>query len=305
MTKRLSVSDTFRRTTLATLFTLSALAAGAAHAGGHYVAGVEGIQAASVPPPGTYYLGYLVDYRSDSVRAPGGSTELPGDNRIQVRALANRFAWISTNKVLGADYGVELIVPVLRTKLDLGAVPLADSRSGIGDVYLGPLVLGWHGANWDAVAAAGLWLDSASTAHPASPGKGYKSTMLTAGGTYYVDEARSLSGSVLMRYEINGKTDTGFRPGRQISVEWGFGKGVGPVTLGVVGYHQQQVGNDSGPGASSDKSSRSAVGVEVFYPILSAGLFLKGAYYKEYHAEAGTGAEPKGGLLRFTLVKAF
>lgn len=277
----------------------------AAHAGGHYVAGVEGLQASSVPPPGLYYLGYLVNYETDSVRAPGGSSNLPGDNSIKVTALANRLVWIGNNKVLGADYGAEVIVPVIRTRLNLGAVPLADSRSGMGDIYLGPLVLGWHGNNWDAVAAAGLWLDNGSTDHPASPGKGYKSTMLTGGGTYYFDAAKSLHGSALMRYEINGKTDTGFKPGSQITLEWGVGKNLGPVSIGVVGYDQRQVSNDSGTGASGNKSSRSAIGAEVVYPILSAGVFLKGAYYKEYHAKAGTGAEPKGSLLRLTLVKAF
>lgn len=42
------------------------------------------------------------------------------------------------------------------------------------------------------------------------------------------------------------------------------------------------------------------------YPILSAGVFLKGAYYKEVNVKAGSGgAEPKGSMVRFTLVKAF
>ena len=44
------------------LVMLTALACHTAQAGGHYVPGVEGIQAASVPPPGDYYLGYMVHY---------------------------------------------------------------------------------------------------------------------------------------------------------------------------------------------------------------------------------------------------
>jgi hypothetical protein len=50
---------------------------------------------------------------------------------------------------------VEAIVPVMRTSLTINAAGISDSRSGVGDVYLGPLVLGWHGPQWDAVAAAG------------------------------------------------------------------------------------------------------------------------------------------------------
>lgn len=276
----------------------------AAQAEGHYVPGVEGIQGASVPPPGLYYLGYLVHYDIDSFRAPGSSSNLPGSNSGKVTALANRFVWMTGHKVLGADYGVEAIVPVLRTSLDIGAAGISDRHTGVGDVYVGPLVLGWHGAQWDAVAAAGLWLDNASTRHPASAGKGFKSTMLTGGLTYYFDSAKSISGSALMRFERHGKTDGGFRHGNQLTLEWGLGKAFGPVQAGIVGYSQWQTGNDSGPGASADKSSRHALGAEVVYP-LAPGTALKGAVYKELRAEAGTGPQAKGTLLRLTLVKAF
>jgi hypothetical protein len=71
------------------------------------------------------------------------------------------------------------------------------------------------------------------------------------------------------------------------------------------GYSQWQTSKDSGPGANNQRSSRHAVGAEVVYPVPGAGLFLKGALYKEVSAEAGTNPQPKGSLLRFTLVKAF
>ena len=199
---------------------LLALAATGAQAAGHYVAGVEGSQAASVPPPGMYYLGYLVNYNIDDFRIPGTSDNLPGHNSGTVTALANRFVWITNYKLLGADYGMEAIVPVMRTSLTLNAAGISDSRTGVGDIYLGPLVLGWHGPQWDAVAAAGLWLDNGSTSDPASPGKGYKSTMLTGGLTYHFDAAKTLSASALARYEFNGKNDAGFRHGDQMTVEW-------------------------------------------------------------------------------------
>ncbi len=292
------------------LKTVLALAAGpgaslCAQAAGHYVPGVEGVQAASVPPPGVYYLGYLVDYKADRMRAPGSNENLPGDNSLHVTALANRLVWITHTKILGADYGVETIIPLQRTKLDLGVVPLHDTDFDLGDVYLGPVVLGWHGSNWDAVAAAGYWLDNGSTDSPASPGKGYGSTMLTAGGTYYFDAAKTWTGSVLARYEFNRTTSSGLRPGQTLSVEWGLGKALGPVVVGLVGYTQQQTSSDSGPGALDRKASRSAAGAELTYPIPAQGLFLKAAFFQEFSSRAATSAEPKGHLLRLSLVKAF
>ena len=275
--------------TVATLVSLPVLA------DGHYVPGVEGMQAASVPPPGMYYLGYLVNYHINDFRAPGSSSNLPGHNTGTVTALANRVVWVSNTKLLGADYGMETIIPVMRTSLTVNAA----------SIYVGPLVLGWHGPQWDAVAAAGIWLDNANSRHPASPGKGFKSTMLTGGATYYFDAAKTISGSALTRFERNGRNDAGMRPGNQITVEWGLGKNFGTVQAGLVGYSQWQVSDDSGTGASTHRSSRHAIGAEVVYPVTGAGVFLKGAAYKEVRAEAGTGAYPKGSLVRFTVVKAF
>lgn len=299
------MKKTIASAVVAALATLGTLTTTAVHADGHYVPGVEGMQAASVPPPGFYYLGYLVDYNIDSFRAPGSSDNLPGRNKGTVVALANRFVWMTSTKVLGADYGMEAIIPLQHTSLRINAAGVDDSRTELGDIYIGPLVLGWHGQQWDAVAAAGMWFDTANTNHPASAGKGFKSTMLTGGATYYFDAAKKISASGLMRFERNGKTDSGFRPGNQVTLEWGVGKSFANFQAGVVGYSQWQVSDDSGVGASGDRASRHAIGAEVVYPIPGAGVFLKGAVYKEVSAQAGTGALPKGNLLRFTLVKAF
>ena len=191
------------------LAALTALAGVGASAGGHYVPGVEGIQAASVPPPGMYYLGYLVNYSIDELRAPGSSNTVPLSNTGTVSALANRFVYITSTKVLGADYGMEAIVPVIRKSLNFNAPGISESSSGVGDIYLGPLVLGWHGGNWDAVAAAGMWFDTGNSDSISKPGNGYKSTMLTGGGTYYFDAAKKWTGSALVRYEMNSSNDAG------------------------------------------------------------------------------------------------
>ncbi|HSN79401.1 MAG TPA: transporter, partial [Rhodoferax sp.] len=239
-------------------------------------------------------------------RAPGSSDSLPLDNKGTVSALANRLVYITNTKLLGADYGMEAIVPVIRKSLTFNVANVSETNSGVGDIYLGPLVLGWHGGNWDAVAAAGLWFDNADSDSLSKPGNGYKSTMLTGGGTYYFDAAKSWTGSALVRYEMNSSKDNGFEPGDQVTMEWGFGKSLGAVQVGVVGYDQWQTSNDSGTGASGDRAERHAIGVELVYPLMKeAGVMLKAAYYDEYSAKGGTDPQPKGSTLRFTFVKAF
>lgn len=269
-------------------------------AAGHYVPGVEGIQAASVPPPGIYYLGYLINYNINEISGA------PGDNTGTVSVLANRGVWISSHKFLGADYGMEAIAPIQANSLTFNGIGYGGTSRGLGDIYLGPVVLGWHGSNWDGVFALGEWLDngSYSASIPSSVGLGYKSTMLTLGGTFYPDVKKEWSASILARFEKNGtQSQTGITPGNGLSVEWGIAKQIGGgKQLGLVGYYQDQTSNNSGPGASPLNPRKSAIGIQFDYPILDHGLFLKFAGYTEYSANGGA---VKGNLLRMTIVKAF
>lgn len=286
-----------------TALVLSVISVGA-HAEGHYVPGVEGIKVSTVPPAGNYYVAYGVNYDIKSLKAPGSSNKIPGSNKGKVNALANRFVHMSKTKILGADYGVEAIVPVISKDLTFNAAGYDKSKSGIGDVYVGPLVLGWHGEGWDAAAAAGVWLDNAKSDELASPGNGYRSTMLTGGGTRYLDPGKTTAVSGLMRYEMHDKNDKGFEPGDQASLEWGVSKQIkGGMDVGLVGYDQWQTTKDKGTGASNDKYSRHAVGLEGNYLAKSLGGFIKAAYYNEYDVQAGSGPAPAGNTFRLAFVK--
>ena len=277
-----------------------------AQAGGHYVPGIEGVKAASVPPAGNYYIGYAVNYDIDSLKAPGTSNDIPGSNTGSVTAIAHRFVHMTNKKVLGADYGFEAIVPMLNKDFSFSAAGYDNSKSGIGDVFVGPAILSWHGNMWDAAAAAGFWFDNANSDEMASPGNGYNSTMLTAGGTKYLTADKSVSASALMRYEVNGKADGGFEPGDQVSVEWGLGKKLNDVTeIGLVGYDQMQVTKDKGTGATDNKFSKHAIGLEGSYTVKSLGGMVKAAYYDEYNVKAGSSPAAAGQTFRINFVKPF
>ncbi|MCC4265990.1 transporter [Oceanimonas baumannii] len=281
---------------------LSALGNPSMAANGHYVPGVEGLKGSVVPPPGIYYRGYLVHYDIDALRDDQG-TKLPDSNTGSVSALVNRFIWMTDKKILNADYGMEAIIPLQRTSLDFGIAGIDSTERGVGDVFVSPLVLGWHGQQWDAVAAAGIWLDTGeySSTEPASIGKGFRTTMLTLGGTYYPDAAKSWSLSALSRYEIKSKQDeTGITPGDSWLVEWGVGKQLdNGLELGVIGYNSWQLENSKG--APAGKAEKHALGIEgsYFWPSLMLGL--NAAYLNEYEVHNG----PSGDMFRLTLTKVF
>lgn len=271
-------------------------------ANGHYVPGVEGLGGPAVPPPGVYYRGYLVHYNIDSVR-DGSGNKAPGSNNGKVTALANRFVWVTDQTFLGANYGMEVIVPLQDTSLKFKGIGVKSSDSGIGDVFVGPVVLGWHGQQWDAVFAAGHWFDIASfdATEPASIGKGYGTTMLTLGGTWHFDPQKSWSFSALSRYEIKTKQDdTKITPGDSWLVEWSLSHHLANgLDVGLAGYDAWQLERDKN--GSADKAEKHALGAEVGYFWPQLGLGLNGAYYHEYNNDAG----PEGDLFRIALTKAF
>ena len=158
-----------------------------AYADGHYVPGIEGVKAASVPPAGNYYIGYGVNYDINALKAPGTGTDIPGSNTGSVTAIAHRFVHMTNKKVLGADYGMEAIVPMVNKDFNFSAASYNNSKSGIADVYVGPVVLAWHGSMWDAAAAAGF----------TRLGNAPVTLSGAAGGS--ADRARDLAGTAVRR----------------------------------------------------------------------------------------------------------
>lgn len=275
---------------------------------GHYPPGIEGLSAAALPPAGIYYRGYLLHYDIDNLNDAAGDS-LPGRNSGGVTALTHRLIWITEQRFLGADYGMEVVIPMLDIELDLdiaGGQRFTDD--GIGDVFVGPVILGWHGQQWDATFAAGHWFDTGDfdATNPASVGKGYGTTMLTLGGMWHFDAARTWNVSALSRYEIKTEQDdTGITPGDSWLVEWGLGHRLANgLELGLVGYDAWQLEADDGA-ATGDKAERHAIGAEVGYFWPAAGVILKGAYYHEYDASGGgmRGVESEGDALRLQFTK--
>ena len=89
------------------------LLVGAAQASsGHYIRGMEGLEAATLPPPGFYYRMHNMFYNVDTVKnARGDKLNVDFTLRpfIQIHSLI-----ASTSKtILGARYGYSLSVPFI------------------------------------------------------------------------------------------------------------------------------------------------------------------------------------------------
>jgi hypothetical protein len=269
--------------------------------GSHYPAGAEGIKGASLPPPGIYLRDYNYILTADKVDG------VPGDVDLTAYVQAPRLIWMTDWKILGANYGMDILVPFFYK--DINAAFGSDHQLNLGDIQVEPLLLSWHLDQFDIAAGYAIWVPSGrfGNSTPAenltSPGSGFWTHMLTLGAVWYPDKEKTWAFSLLNRYEINTQQDhTDITPGNMFTTDFSLSKTVlKGVDVGVSGYYQQLVTKDSGTGASPDYSSVVGIGPEAsaFWPKI--GLFTSLRY--AYQVEAKD--RPQGQTIVLTLTKPF
>ena len=271
----------------------------------HYPPGVEGIKAATVPGPGQYLKWYNIYYEADRLNDRNGNS-LPIGFDVDVFATAPRFIWITETKFLGADYGFDILVPLIYTDIELTGLGIGNSHTGVGDIYVEPLLLGWHGDYYDIGAAAGFWAPTGDfdVGNPANAGKDFWTGMFTLGSTLYLDEEKTWSVSALGRYETNSRrSQIDIRPGDDFHIEWGIAKTFDKVwDVGVSGYCHWQVTDDRGAAVTYDASVHDrffSIGPEVNYFYEPLGMQFQLRYQFEFAARD----RPEGRNLVFNVVK--
>lgn len=269
--------------------------------GNHYVNGGEGIKVASVPPPGTgtYYRFYNMFYHSDELMDSRGH-EQDVDFDAFVYAGVHRLIQFYGTTLFGADFFADLVVPIVYTDLEIGAAGVKDNDWDLGDIFIEPVALAWHGERWDAVYGMGVHvpIGPCNKNRPAYPGKDYWTAMFSLGGTVYLDSAKTWSASTLGRYEVHSKKDgEDMTAGDDFHLEWGVGKKfpahwkLGPLQaweIGAAGYAQWQITDDKGDDVTWDKDVHDrvfAVGPELRCEIPRWKLLLELRCEKEFGAK--------------------
>ncbi|HEX2842870.1 SphA family protein [Hyphomicrobium sp.] len=253
----------------------------AENAAGFYLLGAKTAMAGYVPPPGTYLTDLNYAYAGDAsgqaavgiaLRQTGNIT-LEADVSIDAAAYINApiVTWIAPEKVLGGNVGFGIMVPFGSKKVDIGIDTLAtvtlpnqtiigpgrhfdidDDTFNLGDPVLNALI-GWHQGNWH-------WTVGALINVPIGPWERDSITNLsfhhwgvdTTGAVTWLDPARGHEISVATGFTFNWENpDTDYKTGTEFHVEWAliqhFSK---TFTLGLAGYHYQQISGDSGVGAT-------------------------------------------------------
>jgi hypothetical protein len=210
-----------------------------------YPYGAENWLTGALPPPGTYFVNYFGYYSGQLRNDSGYKVNLEG-SAPSVKAVfdALRFVQITHVKILGAQWGMQVIAPFVYQSVDLGGTR---SRFGQGDIDVDPFLLAWHGESWHAIAAMDTLIP---TGH-----YDQNDARVSIGANYYSFEP-ILAFSFLppsgwetsAKLMYNTKTTnpaTNYHSGDEFHMDYVAGKHFGPWSFGASGYFMEQLTNDT------------------------------------------------------------
>jgi len=281
-----------------------------------YPNGAESWLAGAVPPPGNYFLNYFGHYGGklrdgDGDKVPSTSVDAWFD--------ALRFIKMTDTKILGGDWGMHLVVPVVYQKVKLGG----DSKSvtGLGDITFNPIIIAWHTPNlhWTVALDLNMPTGKYKSGDPReSIGTNYWSVEPIFAATWLSDDGWELSGKFM--YNIKRKNED-FRPapgapkmdyesGDEFHMDYVVGKHFGPWAVGLAGYYLKQTTNDKLEGdtlpaidglwSRGRKGEVFAIGPSVSYTNKTGTMFIA-----QWHHETEAENRFRGDKAWFKLVLPF
>ena len=279
---------------------------------GHNTPGDFGLQSGSQAPPGLYLIAPLyVRYDSDTLRNGLGNA-LPTETEINVNAYVFGVTWVSNAKVLGANYSFQFYLPFTNNALEAPILGIDQSTdTGLTDLYVQPINLGWHTKNADFIAGLGIFAPTGRYESGADDnlGLGMWSFELFGGATFFFDEAKSWHVATTAFYETHtGKEGSDVRVGDILTFEGGLGKSFkqGMWNVGLAYYAQFKVTDDDfgldlslPPTFQPAKHQGFGVGPEVSIPIASKRK-LYGFLNFRYLWETGVRNNLEGNLFVIT-----
>jgi len=225
----------------------------AAQLSGHNTKGDFGLQSGSQAPPGWYVIAPLYyRYSADEFRDRNGDSfsAIEGGGSIEATAWLAGIIWVSEYKLLGANYSFSIWPGVTNNALELPALGVDERVStGLADLYIQPINLGWHTERADFIAGIGVFAPTGEYEAGGSNnrGLGMWSFELFGGTTVYLDKAKSWHFAATAFYETHSnKEGTDIRVGDLLTVEGGLGKSFkeGTLSVGIAYYAQWKLSDD-------------------------------------------------------------
>ena len=188
---------------------------------GHYIGGATGLENGTTAPPGFYGTFFPFVERVDELKGAHEAAIAKPDIAVVANMVA--YAVTTQKKILGADYGLSVIFPVVNTRLTVNVFNASEASAGISDIYFAPLVLGWEKGNANYVVNYGFY---APTGHfdpslSLNPGLGYWEQQIQAGATFWIGKPKLWNTSLLTTWEISQTNNSvDIKPGPMFTGEY-------------------------------------------------------------------------------------
>jgi hypothetical protein len=265
---------------------------------GLYVPGTQAFGAGVTPPPGFYVTqGFLVYDGKVSALLEGGLVSANARKTAFVSAL--NLLWVPAIEIAGGRVGISASLPYAAyTRLQAGAavggVTVANAVKdgwGIGDISV-KAQIGWTHGEFSHTAYVSAWAPTGryQTGFFPATGKNHVGIDVGWGFTQLWKEAGiELSGAVGIVSEFENPA-TKYRNGAVLHVEGALGhKFDNGLLIGVAGYAYQQLGKDTGAGATLGplKGRAFGVGPAISYSFLAGTVptSLSLRHYQEFSVE--------------------
>lgn len=267
-----------------------------------HLPGFTGLQPGTQAPPGLYVGDLLYVYPTSTIKDNNGN-KINHDGSI-TSVLDGIVVATTTNfKFLHGNYGTQVVLPFVKNRLQYNSFDSNPSMA-FTDMIYSPVVLGWHFKRADANFLYNIYMPTGRFKAGATDntGMGMWAHELAGGTTVYLDSKRTWHAGAMFSSEFNTqKSGEDLKVGTTGTVEWGVGKTLykkvgGPIpmitNLGVVGYSQFKMSNDSGTAIPlllrGLKDNVSAIGPEINTFIPKPRLSLLFRYEPEYTAKNRT-----------------
>lgn len=237
--------------------------------GSVYPVGVETNFTGLMLPEGENLLLYYQHYSADQIKDNNGNNNARVTQfKSQADVLALRYSHVWRDfKIAGANVETRAVLslPDLDLDMHLAAAPFDRSgkASGIGDMTLAPVLLGWHGPTLHQMAGMEVILPTGQYDKNRNVNAGRNTWQAAAlyGLTWFPG---AWEASARVRYGINGRNaDTDYRSGDELTLEFSGGYKFAPGwSGGLNGYLYRQVTDDvrNGNTVYGNRASVNAIG---------------------------------------------
>ncbi|WP_246237992.1 SphA family protein [Pseudomonas akapageensis] len=223
---------------------------------------------------------------------------LPGEQRIRTETFLPHFAYISDFKLFGANYGVEILQPIVNVDLNIDNGPKG-SRTMFGDTIISPMILQWAPVslfgrpfwqrfNLSLIAPTGAYdpdksINAGSNVWIVDPHYAF---------TYQATDKVEFSGR--FQYAWSGKNHDpasflnadSIQPGQAFHMNMSVSFAVTEsIRVGVAGYALKQITDDKIDGVSQEDSREQVYGFGPGIMFKHAKTSILVNYYVESEAE--------------------